>query len=232
MKKNIIIMSIVGILIIVGMILFCYQGTPELQEFYYRLDEDTVKCIELNHKTNELVLSNWSEDLGRIQWVGTYEIKGNKLLDNIEGLTKAEWIIKDNTITTNILTGTGEYQDITYTAGTKEDFNKLVEEVKNNKTVELTQKPIETKEPVKTKDTRIEVELKDDGNYFVGKDKDILPGVYDIKLLNGDYGTVMSTDDNGFFASLDKDNEIYKNVELFNDMKIEVYGVDVIFIPK
>jgi hypothetical protein len=42
----------------------------------------------------------------------------------------------------------------------------------------------------------------------------------------------MSLDENGFLASFDENKRIYKNVELLNGQKIEIYGVIVEFIPK
>lgn len=130
MKIRFTIMVIIGFIIILTIILFSYNGNDKVSNFYYRLDNDTAKCFELNKSTNEIILSNWSNNLGPLQWNGTYKIKGNKLIESNETFGTTEWTINEDSITANIITSSGEYKNVTYKSGTKEDFNKLVEKLK------------------------------------------------------------------------------------------------------
>lgn len=84
--------------------------------------------------------------------------------------------------------------------------------------VEPTIKPVVESKPIK---------ITDDGNYFI--QDDIPEGRYDIKWISGN-GTVSSFEDTIFCACLDEDNKLYKNVDLRNNMKLEIQGIDVEFI--
>lgn len=132
MKKRFILMGIIGLLIITGILYFCYEG-DNLQEFYYRQDGEVGRSITIDKKNHELILNNWVEG-ETYQAKYSYRIEGNKLIEeniNNNNFETVVFTIEDNKLIGNKLTDKG-YQDITYTAGTKEDFNKLIKQIKKD----------------------------------------------------------------------------------------------------
>ena len=112
------------LLLIVVITLFGCNSNAKLGNFYYRTGTNNVaKCIEINKDT--ATLYNVKDGVS-VKWVFKYEVKdGNLILIEEDGTKVTYKINKDSLFGESIMTE-GEYKDITYKKGTKEDFNKII----------------------------------------------------------------------------------------------------------
>lgn len=114
------------ILLVIFILLTSCVNNNKLSTFYYRLDKNIVKGIEIDKEYNKVYLYNWDKVNGMQKWNFTYTIeKNNLVLKNVldDSITKYE--IKDNKLTGNVISENG-YINTTYKKGTKKDFNDLI----------------------------------------------------------------------------------------------------------